>query len=95
MKKYPRRFLRRPAKQEIHHTYVEMPGGIYEAKQTEEQRREFEILWLEEIKDRSVSEVMLLKMKQSGKELDSLMRRNAQSSTSRTPSNGVSGLNME
>lgn len=74
VKKYPRRkapmtwtgmtlFLRRPAKQQIHHTYVEMPGGIYDAKQTEEQRREFETLWLEEIKDRLVSEVMLLKMK--------------------------------
>ena len=56
-------FLRRPAKQQIHHTYVQMPGGIYDAKQTEEQRREFETLWLEEIKDRLVSEVMLLKMK--------------------------------
>eukprot|EP00435_Cladocopium_sp_Y103_P016026 s641_g4.t1 len=63
-------FLRRPAKQEIHHTDVEMPGGIYEARQTEEQRREFETLWLEEIKDHLVTEVMLLKMKQSGKELD-------------------------
>ena len=51
-------------------TYIQLPDGTYKASLSAEQRRAFEELWLEELKDVLVNEVMLLKLKQNGKELD-------------------------
>ena len=51
-------------------TYVQLPTGVYKACLGPKDRREFEQLWLEELKDVLVNEVMLLKLKQNGKELD-------------------------
>ncbi|CAK9106516.1 Retrovirus-related Pol polyprotein from transposon RE1 (Retro element 1) (AtRE1) [Includes: Protease RE1 [Durusdinium trenchii] len=51
-------------------TYIQLPDGIYEANLKEEERRQFEHLWLEDLHDHLLAEVMLLKLKQSGKELD-------------------------
>ncbi|CAK9081299.1 unnamed protein product [Durusdinium trenchii] len=51
-------------------TYVQLPTGVYKACLGAKDRREFEQLWLEELKDVLVNEVMILKLKQNGKELD-------------------------
>ena len=51
-------------------TYVQLPTGVYKACLGPKDRREFEQLWLEELRDVLVNEVMLLKLKQNGKELD-------------------------
>ena len=51
-------------------SYVEKDGEIYEVKWSSRQRKLFEREWAAEMKDILMSEVMLLKMKQSGKELD-------------------------
>ena len=51
-------------------SYVEKDGEIYEVKWSRRQRRAFEREWQAELKDVLLSQVMLLKMKQSGKELD-------------------------
>ena len=53
-----------------HNTYVQLPDGIYEAKLSSEERRIFEHLWMEDLHDHLLAEVMLLKLKQNGKELD-------------------------
>ena len=57
-------------KDKLHTTYVQFPNGVYRVYLTEEERRSFETLWKEEIKDILVQEVMLLRMRQNGKELD-------------------------
>ena len=54
----------------LHATYIELPTGIYKAFLTEQERCSFETLWTEEIKDILVQEVMLLRLRQNGKELD-------------------------
>eukprot|EP00913_Durusdinium_trenchii_P021584 g20282.t1 len=51
-------------------TYVQLPKGVYKACLGAKDRREFEQLWLEELRDVLVNEVMILKLKQNGKELD-------------------------
>lgn len=51
-------------------SYVEKDGEIYEVNWSSKQRKLFEQEWLQETKDVLLSEVMILKMKQSGKELD-------------------------
>ena len=51
-------------------SYVEKDGEIYEVMWSSRQRKLFEREWLQELKDILLSEVMLLKMKASGKELD-------------------------
>ena len=59
-----------PPSAEEHKTYVQLPDGIYEAKLGPEERRIFEHLWVEDLHDHLLAEVMLLKLKQNGKELD-------------------------
>ena len=51
-------------------SYVEKDGEIYEVCWSSRQRKLFEREWLAEMKDVLMSEVMLLRMKASGKELD-------------------------
>ena len=51
-------------------SYVEKDGEIYAVMWSSRQRKLFEREWLQELKDILLSEVMLLKMKASGKELD-------------------------
>ena len=51
-------------------SYVEKDGEVYEVQWSRRQRRAFEREWQAELKDVLLSQVMLLKMKQSGKELD-------------------------
>ena len=57
-------------KDQVFTTYIQFPDGIYQAKMTWDQRRAFEVQWVEDIKDFLVSEVMMQKLKASGKELD-------------------------
>ena len=51
-------------------SYVEKGGEVYEVNWSSRQRKLFEKEWADEMKDILMSEVMLLKLKQSGKELD-------------------------
>ena len=51
-------------------SYVEKDGEIYEVQWSSRQRKAFEREWLAELKDILLSEVMIMKMKKSGKELD-------------------------
>ena len=53
------------------HSYVEKDGAVYEVNWTFREKRVFEQGWHEEVKDILLSEVMLLKLKQGGRELDS------------------------
>ena len=57
-------------KGEIFQTTFQLPDGLYTADLTWEERKAFERLWLEDVKDCLVAEVMLQKLKASGKELD-------------------------
>ena len=63
-------FVKPTEKVKEHPTYVEMSDGIYEVKLPRKERREFEKQWTEEVKDCLVTEVLLLKLKASGRELD-------------------------
>ena len=55
---------------EVFQTTFQLPDGLYTADLTWEERKAFERLWLEDVKDCLVAEVMLQKLKASGKELD-------------------------
>ena len=50
--------------------FVEVPDGVYGVTLTATEAEEFQQMWLEEMHDTLLAEVMILKMKQSGKELD-------------------------
>ena len=50
--------------------YVEMKGGLFEVPMSREEKEIFEDLWMEDIKDILLSEVLVLKFRQNGKELD-------------------------
>ena len=51
-------------------TKIQLPTGVYEVMLTWEERREFELQYVQDVKDVLVAEVMLQKLKASGKELD-------------------------
>ena len=51
-------------------TKIQLPTGVYEVLLTWEERREFELQYVQDVKDVLVAEVMLQKLKASGKELD-------------------------
>jgi hypothetical protein len=51
-------------------TKIQFPNGIYEVMLTWEERRAFETQYIEDVKDVLLAEVMLQKLKASGKELD-------------------------
>ena len=57
-------------KDQVFTTYIQFPDGIYQKKMNWDQRRAFEVQWVEDIKDFLVSEIMMQKLKASGKELD-------------------------
>ena len=57
-------------KDQVFTTYVQFPDGIYKKEMNWDQRRAFEVQWVEDIKDFLVSEIMMQKLKASGKELD-------------------------
>ena len=50
--------------------FVELPDGIHGVTLTTSEAAEFQQMWLEEMHDTLLAEVMILRMKQSGKELD-------------------------
>ena len=62
--------IRNQQSSKIRPTYVQMPQGVYCVYLTAKERKHFEELWTEEIRDLLVHEVLLLKLKQTGKELD-------------------------
>ena len=51
-------------------TRIQMPNGVYEVMLTWEERRAFEHQYVQDVRDVLVSEVMVQKLKASGKELD-------------------------
>ena len=53
-----------------HRVYVELPGGLIEAKMHPEEAAEFHTLWCEEIRDRLVADALVLRLKENKKELD-------------------------
>ena len=63
-------FYQTAAPQGKHLVYVEMPDGIYACRMTRRQANDFRSAWVEEVHDALLSEVMVLKLKESGKELD-------------------------
>ena len=62
--------LHRPAAPEVQSVYVELPGGLVEAKMDSEKAQEFQALWTEEVKDLLVADALLLRLKENKKELD-------------------------
>ena len=50
--------------------YVQLPQGLYEVPMEKKEKEIFKVLWIEDLKDALLSEAMLLKLKESGKELD-------------------------
>ena len=58
-----------PQKKEFE-TYFQLPEGVYGKKMSWKERRSFEAQYVEEIKDGLVSEILVQKLKASGKELD-------------------------
>ena len=58
-----------PQKKEFE-TYFQLPDGVYGKKMSWKERRSFEAQYVEEIKDGLVSEILVQKLKASGKELD-------------------------
>ena len=56
-----------PQKEKV---FVEMPDGIYQTDLTADEYQEFTSMYTEEVRDILTAEVLLLKMKQGGKELD-------------------------
>lgn len=59
-----------PKEQKIYPTYIRSHHGLYQVDLNYEQRTAFEEAWVDQIKDALMAEVMVLKLKQSGKELD-------------------------
>ena len=59
-----------PKEQKLYPTYLRNHHGLYQVDLSYEQRTAFEEAWAEQLKDTLRSEVMVLKLKQSGKELD-------------------------
>ena len=53
-----------------HRVYVELPGGLIEAKMHPEEAAEFHTLWCEEIRDLLVADALVLRLKENKKELD-------------------------
>lgn len=51
-------------------TYFQLPDGIYAKRMNRQERRAFEAQYVEEVKDVLISEVLVQKLKASGKELD-------------------------
>ena len=60
----------RPAASTLCATYFQMPTGTFKTFLSLEERRNFEHLWAEEIKDYLIHDILVLRLKQSGKELD-------------------------
>ena len=58
------------APQEKKEVYIQLPTGLHVCQLTSDEETEFKQLWLEELHDCLLSEVMILKLKKSGKELD-------------------------
>lgn len=50
--------------------YIQLPGGVHEVRLERKEKELFKMLWIEEVKDALLSEAMVLKLKESGKELD-------------------------
>ena len=50
--------------------YMEMKDGLYEVPMSQKEKEIFEGLWLEDVKDILMAEVLVLKFRQNGKELD-------------------------
>ena len=63
-------FYQTAAPQGKHLVYLQLPDGIYACRMTRKQANDFRSVWLEEVHDALLSEVMILKLKESGKELD-------------------------
>ena len=67
-------FIRDPAEpkkdEQMYPTYIKGEQGLFEAFLTYEERKIFEEIWVEDTKNCLMAEIMLLKLKQSGKELD-------------------------
>ena len=57
-------------KEQLVPTYVEGEKGLFEVMLTQEERKIFEEVWVQDTRNRLVAEILLLKLKQSGKELD-------------------------
>ena len=57
-------------KQQTFDTYIQLPDGIYQKKMSWEERRSFEAHFIEDMKDVLISEILIQKLKASGKELD-------------------------
>ena len=81
VKSYPRRraafqwrgmtlFYRNKNKHKTEKVYIQLPEGVHEVKMTPEESSKFTALWTEEVHDCLLSEVLLLKLKQNGRELD-------------------------
>lgn len=67
-------FIRNPAEPKketkMYPTYIKGENGLFEAFLTYEERKAFEEIWVEDTQNCLMAEVLLLKLKQSGKELD-------------------------
>ena len=59
-----------PRNQRLYPTFLKTEHGMYMVNLDYEERIAFEEAWTQELKDILISEVMVLKLKQSGKELD-------------------------
>ena len=59
-----------PRQEKRYPTYIKSEKGLFEVNMTYNQRAAFEEIWFEDTRNCLVSEIMLLKLKQSGKELD-------------------------
>ena len=57
-------------KARMYPTYIQGDGGLFEANLTYEERKAFEEIWVEDTRNCLVAEVMALKLKASGKELN-------------------------
>ena len=54
----------------LYPTYIKGEAGTFEVMFTKEERKIFEEIWVQDTRNYLVAEILLLKMKQSGKELD-------------------------
>ena len=57
-------------KEQMYETYIQLPDGIYKKRMSWAERRSFEAHYIEDMKDVLISEVLIQKLKASGKELD-------------------------
>lgn len=57
-------------KNKVYDTYFKLPDGVYCKKMNWQERRSFESQYVEEVKDVMISEILVQKLKASGKELD-------------------------